>query len=533
MDPIQILGRLGTDNPPTNQELEQARTMLLEALDAATSGDTPDLAVARDLRDALDKVTSEQSARSEQSEAARAEAARLREGLFQDSAEDEDEDEEDEDEDEDSHQEPEPVAASAQDIISRLTAHARATTRDRSEDKPSVPGAVLKPIGPAAGFELDADGDFEQLGQLFSTHAHSVAGGGTSSRLVRLERHYDQDRTLGSNVDQNNSKLAAVFGTGTRTTPVAAAGGLCGPGDVDHSHPICSDRGRPVKNALVQFNAARGRLQYAPSAALGDLEGNVSVWTSDTDSNPGTATKPCPPLVCPEELSESIDAVVKCITVGNFQAKFSPEFWASRLELALVAHDRLAEQKAIAEIHAEATNLTDVAPATGNSLQNFLQTVNTIISGDRAVNRRLSGGYIVLTDAFVRDAIRNHVIENLGVANNVDAIQVADAEINGWLSDVGAEAVWTYDGTVDADTGLHRVVTPGTMPTHATVYVFPREAYLFLDGGTLDLGTSITDSSLNATNDRQAFSESFEKVAFRGCSSYRVEIQLVSNCGCS
>lgn len=531
MDPIQILGRLGTDNPPTDSELAAAKTALLEALDAATSAKTPDLAVARDLRDALDKVTEEQTKREEEAETARAEAAKLREGLFVDEHEEEEEEGEEEPE---ASTEPEPVAASAQDIISRLTAHAsRVTTREREEDRPKAPGAVLKPIGPAAGFELDADGDFKQLGQLFSTHAKSVAGDGTSARLVRLERRYDDERTLGSNVDQNNYKLAEAFGYGARSGPVTAAGGLCGPGDVDHSHPICSDRGRPVKDSLLQFNASRGRLQYAPSAALGDLEGNVSVWTSETDSAPGTATKPCPALVCPEELSESIDAVVKCITVGNFQAQFSPEFWASRLELALVAHDRLAEQKAISEIHAASTNLTDVAPATGNSLQNFLQTVNTIISGDRQVNRRTSGGYVVLTDAFVRDAIRNQVIENLGVANNVDAIQIADAQIAGWLSDVGAEAVWTYDGTIDADDGTHRVVTPGTMPTHATVYVYPREAFLFLDGGTLDLGTSITDSSLNATNDRQAFSESFEKVAFRGCSSYRVEIQLVSNCGCS
>lgn len=529
MDPLEILRRLGTDNPPTDEELNQAEQELREALDAATSADNPDLAVARDLRDALDKVREEQTTRETTREEARAEAAKLREGLFDETEETEETTDETEETEE---EEPEPVAASASDIINRLKAHAARATVTEPE-KPKAPGATLKPIGPAAGFDLPDDAGFDQLGQLFSTHAKSVTRDGSSIPLVRLTRRYDDERTLGSNVDQNNFKLAQAYGYGPRTMPVTAAGGLCGPGDVDHSHPICSDRGRPVRDALLQFNAARGRLQYAPAASMADLEGNISTWTSETDSDPGTATKPCPALVCPEELSESIDAVVKCITVGNFQAQFSPEFWASRLELALVAHDRHAEQKAISEIHAESTNLTDVAPANGNVLGNFLQTVNTIIATDRMSLRRLSGGYVVLTDAFVRDAIRNQFIQNLGVANNVEALQIADAEINGWLGDVGAEAVWTYDGTVDADTGLHRTVTPGTAPTHATVYVFPREAFLFLDGGTLDLGTSITDSSLNATNDRQAFSESFEKVAFRGCSSYRVEIALDLNCGCA
>jgi hypothetical protein len=37
---------------------------------------------------------------------------------------------------------------------------------------------------------------------------------------------------------------------------------------------------------------------------------------------------------------------------------------------------------------------------------------------------------------------------------------------------------------------------------------------------------------LNATNDRQAFAESFEKTCFRGCSAYYFEIPVASGCGC-
>ena len=52
-----------------------------------------------------------------------------------------------------------------------------------------------------------------------------------------------------------------------------------------------------------------------------------------------------PPVACPEEIVCATDAVVRCITVGNFEAQFSPEFWSSRLALLLAEFDRVAEQR--------------------------------------------------------------------------------------------------------------------------------------------------------------------------------------------
>jgi hypothetical protein len=250
------------------------------------------------------------------------------------------------------------------------------------------------------------------------------------------------------------------------------------------------------------------------------------------DESPGDNVKPCPPIVCPDELSCEVDAVTRCLTVGNFQAKFSPEVWAANLQVLLATFDRVAEQKAIEEIHAASTEVQTIDQ--GNVLSNFLISLNTILASDRSIQRNQTGLYTLIADQWLRDMLRNQVIRNQGVENNFEQLQLADARISGWLSEVGVTPIWTNDGTVRDLDGTHRVPTvPGVLPTDAGAYLFPREAFMFLDGGTLDLGTNITDSSLNATNDRQAFAESFEKVCFRGCSSYRFEFLTNSACGCT
>jgi len=544
MDPLEIVSRLTSNEakPPSTEDLAAAAQELRVALDLATQGDTPDLSVARDLRAALDQATGELAQRAAAAEQARAEAAKLREGagleqLGQDDSGDEGDADSDTKEDEKPKEDTEPTktkedakavaAAGITDVITRLRARA---VQDSQQPKPAplVAGVSLRAIGPAAGVELDQSAGFAQLGQVFSTHAKSLTQG--RSAMVRLERRYAPERVLGSNGDQNTSRIERVLGPDALA--VTAAGGLCGPGDVDHSHPICAEQGRPVRDALVQFNASRGRVTFAPAAGLSQVAGAVGEWTSETDADPGTQVKECPPVECPEEISESVDAIYRCLTIGNFQAKFSPEFWASRLELLAAAHDRAAERKALREMEDAATDVPAQGPD-GGTLRNFLTAVNRAVAYDRDVNRNLTGRYKLVADHWVRDALRNQVIANQGVANNFTDLQATDQLINSWLNGVGVDPVWTYDGTYDGAANAHRVLTsPGDLPDTTSFLLFGEDAFVFLDGGTLDLGTSISDSALASTNDRQAFAESFEKVAYRGCGAYDVAFTVSDVCGC-
>jgi hypothetical protein len=544
MDPTQILSRLEGDNPPTDAELEKAAADIREALDEVTKPGAPrdkeSRELAKTLREALDTLKGEDEKRQQAAAELEEEMKALRDGIFDEEKPAEKADEKAEEKpaekapeaDAEKADEKEPVAAaSVSDLVTRLRTQA-ARTKPASEEVRTVPSVHYRGVGIAASFDV-GEGTMNDLGQLFATHSKSVTQRNLATKLFSLTKDYDESRQLGNNADQNNRRLVDVFGFGEATRPQTAAGGLCGPGDVDHSHPICADRGRPIRDSLVQFNASRGQVGYHPAAGMGDVEGGVSIWTAEMDAGAIASglTKPCPPVECPDELNAEVDAVVRCLTIGNFQARFSPEFWASRLELLLAAHDRAAEQKSLVEIHEGSSGV--IADNTGNNvIDNFLSNVNSIIASDRAIQRKLTGQYIVLTDSYVRTQLRNQVIRNLGIANNVEAIQIADGVISGWLSEAGARAVWTEDGTVNDTTGDHNIpTTVGTLP-NATVYIYPEDAWFFLDGGTLDLGTEITDSQLNAVNNRQAFAETFEKTAFRGCSSYFFTLEYERACGC-
>jgi len=84
----------------------------------------------------------------------------------------------------------------------------------------------------------------------------------------------------------------------------------------------------------------------------------------------------------------------------------------------------------------------------------------------------------------------------------------------------GINATFTLDGPTGGGQvfGTQSAAAVLAFPTTVKWYLFPEGTWLFLDGGTLDLGL-VRDSVLNATNDYQLFGESFENVAKVGVES--------------
>ena len=534
--------RVQGEDPPTDEELSEARKGLEEAATAALEGDNPDNAAGRDILAAIEAIDAEVVTRTEAREAARVEAAEMLKrikGEQDDEGDKGDEGKGEGDGDEDAKPEADakPETEQAPDtkkpvtVAASLSEAIKRSDRRRTErvvEAPPSTDVIVASTGIAQGYGLGQDANLDTVADLFNKYARQVQRG--SSVLVHMERLYPEDRSLGLSAEENTRKIAAV--TEPPLTALTAAGGVCEPLPADFTHPICGDRGRPIRDGLPGFRADRGGARFAPSATVADLEGGITVWTSATDEEPSAETKACPRVDCEAEESATVDAIVACLTVGNFQARFNPEFWRSRLDLLMVAHDRIAEQTLYATMLADpVTQLTAAPAAAGDgTVTDVLRVIDYQVAGIRSRHRLIGTQFRTILPSWLRNALRTQ-LANQAPAGSADLFDIGDQRLAQFFSARGVTPIWSPDIELMAASQGAGALEPYNTPF--TVLTFPEGTFLFLDGGTLDLGTQITDSTLNATNDRQAFMETFEQVKGRGCEALATPVAVAADCICA
>jgi hypothetical protein len=116
--------------------------------------------------------------------------------------------------------------------------------------------------------------------------------------------------------------------------------------------------------------------------------------------------------------------------------------------------------------------------------------------------------------AWVKDAMA----ADLALSMPGDSTLNAYGEIDGYLAARGINVTFTLDGDVF---GAQGAAVMAEFSDTFVWYIFAEGTFLFLDGGTLDLGI-IRDSTLVGTNDYKMFIETFEGIAKVGVESIQV-----------
>jgi hypothetical protein len=182
-----------------------------------------------------------------------------------------------------------------------------------------------------------------------------------------------------------------------------------------------------------------------------------------------------------------------------------PELIARHNELALVQHAREAEQYVIGKIEAGSTAVTS-----GTLIgfgRDFLVSVRKAAVAYRSRHRIAQSTTL---KAIVPDWIYDAMAADLALAMPGDGtLSVGRGEIEGYLSQLNVALVASPDMTVYGSQGTAALLE---FPDSFKWYLFAEGTFLFLDGGSLDLGI-IRDSSLVGTNDYKMFVETFEGVA--------------------
>jgi hypothetical protein len=122
----------------------------------------------------------------------------------------------------------------------------------------------------------------------------------------------------------------------------------------------------------------------------------------------------------------------------------------------------------------------------------------------------------VIAPAWVKSAIQ----ADFALQMPGDSAQaLSDGDIEGFLRARGVNITFHIDDS--GATGAQSSGACAEFPDTFTWYMFAEGSFLFLDGGTLDLGV-IRDSTLVGTNDYKMFVETFEGLAFVGVESLKV-----------
>lgn len=338
---------------------------------------------------------------------------------------------------------------------------------------------------------------------------------------------YGEQRTLRRDAQENELRIEAVAGP----QALRASGGICAPVPVQYDLPILGTDARPVRDSLARFGADRGGVRLLPPPQLSDMEGAVDVWTEANDQDPGSdgpETKPCLTLDCPDDVETLVAAITQCLKIGNFRARFFPEQVEAWTRLVAVHAARVAENRILQKIGDLSTQV---------AVTEILGTTRTVLAAlDRAAasmrsHHRLDPQFPLRFQApywLLNNMITDLAREMPGATD--ERLAMSEAQIQAFFTVRHINVSWFLDGESGQIFGAQLDGALNGWPDEVISYLYVEGTWLHLDAGMLDFGL-VRDSTLNATNDFQLFSEIFEEAAFHGVegTSLRLAIDICPN----
>lgn len=439
----------------------------------------------------------------------------------------------------------------AAEAVAEVTAEAEAITEAAAELEPVVAAApkVRRPLprpsaahqpppaetpafvaaagvnGFQSGQRLESERDVLKALASAATAAISTPPGFRQEVVVAsLKTPWPEERRL-ANADADPEGFSNWDKIANVTRPngaLLAAGGLCAPVTAYYQQQFIATLDRPVRDALVGFNADRGGIRYNPPVGIGTITGSTAIGTvtAAQDGQGGTfAAKTCLTVACVPAVEVDVSIIFHCVTWSNLTARTFPERVAQFNDTVMAGWARLAETNLLNGIQAASTKVTQANTNTQGAVSSLLGSVLTAAAGLRSRQRmRADATLRALLPAWTRDLLIADIVRS-----QFDRFEMTESGLMQLLRGYNIEASFFLDSS---STGgqVFGTQTAGALlsfPTTVEWFLFPEGSFLFLDGGVLELGI-VRDSVLNAANQFQIFGESFENVAFVGIESLQI-----------
>lgn len=396
-------------------------------------------------------------------------------------------------------------------------------------DRRPVAQASVAPVAITAGADIpgytagSAITDMSEVAQAMSKRLHTLrrvnGGDGEQHIVASITTQYPEERTLSTDAESNWNKIQSVVGP----EALVASGGHQAPFEVKYDIFGLGTATRPVRDALPRFQADRGGIRYIVPPVLSDYANAVGIWTAANDSaeTPSPSAKLSLTVTAASETTVATDAVTLQLQFGNLLTRAYPELIARHNELGLIQHAREAEGNLLTKIGDASTAVTSSSII--GVARDFLVQIGRAAAAYRSRHRLEADAPLrAIMPAWIKDAMA----ADLALSMPGDSLLNAYAEIDGLLAARGINVTYTIDGS--AMTSSQGAGAMNDFSDTFVWYLFAEGTFLFLDGGTLDLGI-IRDSTLVGTNDYKMFVETFEGVAKVGVESLKVTSTISVN----
>lgn len=364
--------------------------------------------------------------------------------------------------------------------------------------------------------------DMQEVATLMSKRLHGLrnvnGGNGEQHIVASITTSFPEERVLTQDAESNWAKIREVVSP----EAIVASGGHVAPFESRYDVFGIGTTARPVRDSLARFQADRGGIRFITPPVLSSYDSAVSVWTAANDAatTPNPSAKSSLTVAAAQENTVATDAVTLQLQFGNLATRAYPELIARHNELGLIQHAREAEQYLVSKINAASTAVTST-----NLIgfgRDFLVQIGRAAAAYRSRHRMETDAPLrAIVPGWVKDAMAADLALNMPGDNLLNAY----AEIDGYVAARGVNLTVSLDNTVFGAQGATALVE---FPDSFVWQLFAEGSFLFLDGGTLDLGI-IRDSTLVGTNDYKMFVETFEGIAFVGVESLSITSTISVN----
>lgn len=501
---LALLGAVGSDSAPTAEELRNARGVFVSAAkEAKTKGDREALASMLEAIKVSDQAINE----AEELEAKEAEELSALVQDIPELAEEVEENSTETEEKPESTHRMMSVAEAAQRL--GLTAPV-----ERVEVIETEPRQTLTINGEDA-----SDAGWDKLADSFAKFTKQSIRGGRST-IATFKTDYS---TQLSGKAGENTRVLDQLSRQAGEEAVIAAGGCCSLAEPIRDQPMLASLARPIADSLPTVGAGAGRVSFYAPVCL--PQGGVGVWTCEDDEavdegDPET-WKDCVEIDCVDPQEVVVDAIYHCLTIGNFQQRFSPERWEAILHATAAAQARMAEQALFNQIaNADETTqhtVADTGSVYSTTVRALLTAAATIRQNQRYEGRRFKA----ILPSWVRDAAELDLLGRAiqrGRSVESDSLEVI-------LARGGVDVTWSPDiDPIEPDGQVDGPLTQ--FPGEAQAVLYVDGGAFRLDGGELNLGTDIRDHDLNRQNKVASFAETFEAAVVRSCDTKHITIPV-------